>query len=85
MSDLLTGSTSDVDPEYMVQIEVGGAAAATRVEFDMPAAVLTIPSVSTEQVVSTTINFTAQGYTGAAFDIGVANELEVRYFTTNAA
>lgn len=85
MADLLASSDTDVDPQYLVSIEVGGAAAATRVEFNMPAAVLTIPSVSTEQVVSTTINFTAQGYSGAAFEIGAANELEVRYYTTNAA
>jgi len=84
MADLLTSSNTDVDPEYLVSIEVGGAGAATRVEFNMPAAVLTIPSISTEQVVSATINFTAQGYAGSAFEIGAANELEVRYFTTNA-
>lgn len=85
MSALLTSSTTDVDPEYLVQIEVGGAGSATRVEFDMPGSVLTIPSISTEQVVSCTINFTAQGVTAAAFDIGAANELEVRYITTNVA
>ncbi len=82
---MLTGSASDVDPAFLVQIDVGGSGNATRVEFEMPAVVLTIPSVATEQVVSTTINFTAQGSTTAAFDIGAANELEVRYFTTNAA
>jgi hypothetical protein len=85
LADLLAGSTTDVDPAFFVQFEVGGATNATRVEFEMPAAVLTIPTVSTEQVVSTTINFTAQGSTAGAFDIGEANELEVRYFTTNAA
>jgi hypothetical protein len=84
LADMLAGSTTDVDPAFAVQIEVGGAANATRVEFEMPAAVLTIPTVSTEQVVSTTINFTAQGSATGAFDIGVANELEVRYFTTNS-
>jgi hypothetical protein len=84
LADLLAGSTTDVEPAFSVQFEVGGAANATRVEFEMPAAVLTIPTVSTEQVVSTTINFTAQGSATGAFDIGVANELEVRYFTTNA-
>ena len=83
LSDLLAGSTTDVDPEFEIQFEVGGASNATRVEFEMPAAVLTIPTVSTEQVVSTTINFTAQGSASSAFDIGAANELEVRYFTTN--
>lgn len=85
LSDMLAGSTADVDPAFSVQIEVGGAANATRVEFEMPAAVLTIPTVATEQVISTTINFTAQGSASNAFDIGAANELEVRYFTTNAA
>jgi len=85
LADMLAGSTTDVDPAFYMQIEVGGSANATRVEFEMPATVLTIPTVSTEQVVSTTINFTAQGSASSAFDIGVANELEVRYYTTNVA
>ena len=85
LSDMLAGSTTDVDPVFAIEIQVGGSTNATRVEFEMPAAVLTIPSVSTEQVISTTINFTAQGSASSAFDIGAANELEVRYFTTNAA
>jgi hypothetical protein len=83
LADMLASSTTDVDPAFSVQVEVGGAANATRVEFEMPAAVLTIPTVATEQVISTTINFTAQGSSASAFDIGAANELEVRYFTTN--
>ena len=45
----------------------------------MPGAVLTIPTVSTEQVISTTINFTAQGTTGTDFDLDVSNEIEIRY------
>jgi hypothetical protein len=85
LADLLAGSTTDVDPAFYMQVEVGGAANATRVEFEMPASVLTIPTVATEQVVSTTVNFTAQGSASSAFDIGVANELEVRYYTTNVA
>jgi hypothetical protein len=85
IADMLAGSSTDVDPEFALQIEIGGATSATRVELEMPAAVLTIPSVSTEQVVSTTINFTAQGSAGSAFDVAAANELEVRYYTTNAA
>lgn len=83
LADMLAGSTTDVDPAFSVEIQVGGAANATRVEFEMPAAVLTIPTVATEQVISTTINFTAQGSASSAFEIGSANELEVRYFTTN--
>lgn len=84
LSDMLASSTADVDPAFYIQIEMGGSSNATRVELEMPAAVLTIPSVSTEQVISTTINFTAQGSASSAFDIGQANELEVRYYTTNA-
>lgn len=84
LADMLAGSTTDVDPAFYIQLEMGGASNATRVEFEMPATVLTIPSVSTEQVISTTINFTAQGSATGAFDIGAANELEVRYYTTNA-
>lgn len=83
LADMLAGSTTEVNPAFEINIKVGGGTNATRVEFELPAAVLTIPSVATEQVVSTTINFTAQGSTGNAFDIGVANELTVRYLTTN--
>ena len=85
LADMLDGSTTDVDPAFAIQIDVGGSANATRVAFEMPAVVLTIPTVATEQVISTTINFTAQGSATSAFDIGAANELEVRYYTTNAA
>lgn len=85
LADMLTNSTSDVDPKFFAQIEMGGASNATRVELLMPATVLTIPSVTTEQVVSTTINFTAQSATAGAFDIGAANELTIKYFTANLA
>lgn len=85
LSTMLAGASTDVDPKYRIQIEVGGAASPTRVEFEMPAAVLSIPTINTEQVVSATINFTAQGFTGGNMDISAANELSVRYYTTNAA
>lgn len=85
LSDMLDGSTYEVDPAYSIQIDIGGSTSATRVALIMPATVLTIPTVSTEQVVSTTINFTAQANTAGEFDVGAANELEVRYYTTNAA
>lgn len=84
MAELLAGSTTNVDPAYNVKISIGGGhASATRVDILMPACVLTIPTVNAEQVVSTTINFTSQGYTGAAFDIAEDNELTIKYYTTN--
>ncbi len=85
MSAILTSSVSDVDPDYSIKIAVGGSQSATHVDFNMPAVVLSVPSVATEQVISTTLEFTAQGYTGSAFDIQAPNELTVEYYTTNAA
>ena len=53
----------------------------------MPAVVLSIPSVNTEQVVSTAITFTAQGSATASgttsFDIGQANEVNIKYYAAN--
>lgn len=85
MSQLLSTSSTDVDPAYYLKVAVGGSANLTHVDFTMPAVVLSIPAVNAEQVVSTTINFTAQGFTGSDFDIGQSNELTVEYITTNAA
>lgn len=84
MSALLTASSTDVDPEYYLKVSIGGAGA-DRVEVEMPAVVLSIPAVNTEQVVSTTINFTAQGSANSALDIAAANEINITYYTTNAA
>jgi hypothetical protein len=52
----------------------------------MNSAMLTIPTVNVEQVVSTQINFTAQGHTAeyasnADYDITNTNELTVRYYS----
>jgi hypothetical protein len=81
---LLTASITDVNPAYNLKLSVGGTSAATtRVDLLMPAVVLQIPTIATEQVISTTIGFTAQGYTGTSFDIGTDNELEVRYYVAD--
>jgi hypothetical protein len=80
MADMLAGSTTDVDPQFAVELNIGGNNP-IRVAIDLPAVVLTIPSVNTEQVVSTTINFTAQGSNNSnAFDIAEANEVEIKYY-----
>jgi hypothetical protein len=80
MSSMLAGSATAVNPPFYMKISIGGTGT-TKVDFEMPAVVLTIPTVNAEQVVSTTINFTAQGSTSSAFDIGAANELTVTYTT----
>jgi hypothetical protein len=61
---------------------MGGGANATRVDLKLPAAMLQIPTVNTEQVISTTLTFTGQGFAGSAFDIDQANEVTVNYYAT---
>lgn len=81
---LLTASKTDVNPAYNLKMSIGGSATATtRVDLIMPAAVLQIPTIATEQVISTTIGFTAQGSSGSSFDIGSNNELEIRYYVAD--
>lgn len=83
LNDLLLASKSDVNPAYNLKISVGGApTATTRLDLMMPACVLTIPTIATEQVISTVINFTAQGYTtgSTSFSIETDNEIEIKYF-----
>lgn len=80
LEDLLASSSTDVEPSFAIEFDMGGTSG-TYVKFYVPAAVLQIPTVNTEQVISTTINFTAQGYntTTNTFDIEKDNELKVTY------
>jgi len=80
LADLLANSVSDVSPEYRITINIGGAGA-VRAQLAMPAAVLSIPSITTEQVVSTEITFSAHGSDGTAIDLEQTNEIEVKYFS----
>lgn len=82
LSQMLTDSATEVDPEFQVELKIGGTGA-TRVELLMPACVLTIPTINTEQVISTAINFTAQGSASSAFAIDTANEITVKYYSAN--
>ena len=78
---LLTGSETTTEPKYNMTVHLGGNSGATlRVDLVMMGSVLQIPTINSEQVISTTINFTAQGYTGSAYDVEATNELVVRYY-----
>lgn len=79
MSALLASKETEVAPAYNINVKVGGTSG-NYVEFDIPAGVLQIPTIATEQVVSTTINFTAAGSTAGSFDIAKANELNIKYY-----
>ena len=79
LTALLTNSASEVDPRADIQIDIGGSTATTRVTIDVDTAMLQIPSVNTEQVISAQINFTGQGASGGVFDITQNNEMAVTY------
>jgi hypothetical protein len=86
LSELLASAATEINPSYAINIQMGGGTNGTRVDLKMPAAMLQIPTVNTEQVISTTLTFTGQGSTGTggsgAFDIDQANEITVNYFAT---
>ena len=80
----MLGDTSNVNPKFDVQIAIGGSSNTLKVALAMPTSMLTIPTVDVQQVVSTAINFTAQGSTNGTasgtYDIGASNELTVKYY-----
>lgn len=79
LDTLLQGSSSAVDTKYTLTVKIGGSTG-THVDIKLPAAMISIPTVQTEQIVSTTINFTGQSYSGSDFDIEEANEVSVTYY-----
>jgi hypothetical protein len=84
LKDILTLNASET--KFYTQIEIGGLANLTKVEVLMPGCLLQVPTVETADVISTTINFTAQGHSNIAgataiYDIAAANDLRIRYFS----
>jgi len=86
---MLKSAATVTEPMFELEIAIGGSSNSTRVELSMGSATITVPSINTEQVVSTSINFTAVPSVTAsstrAFDLGNTNDLAVRYYsaTTN--
>ena len=85
LADMLNAAQVTVEPMFALAISIGGGANAVKVVLDMPSAVLTIPTVDVQQVISTAINFTAQGSTGtgnsAVYDLTQTNDLTVKYYS----
>lgn len=79
MADLLAATSTAADNAYQLQLSIGGSTG-TRVAIAIPAAMLSIPTIATEQVISTTVNFTGQSYTGTSYDIEEANETSITYY-----
>jgi hypothetical protein len=79
----------DTENYYALNMYLGGNTTGTpRVHFNFPVTQISIPSVDVQDVLSTTINFFAKGYTSITeSDLTAANEMAVTYYHngTNAA
>lgn len=82
LSDLLAASSTSTDNKFAVAVSLGGGTNGTKVVLDMPTAMLTIPTVTSEQVISTSITVNPQGATAGAYDVEATNELSVKYYAT---
>lgn len=88
LSDLLASNSSET--KFAMGLQIGGSTSPIRVDIDMPGIMLQIPSIETADVVSTTINFTAGGFTSDTslaadvlndgYDLEATNDLTVRYY-----
>ena len=79
LSDLLTMSTTDDENQFNVAIDLGGASNSNRVTLVMPFTMLSIPAISSEQVISTTVTLMPQAGSTSAYDITNTNELTIEY------
>jgi hypothetical protein len=80
LSDLLAMSTVDDENQFNCQIDLGGNVAGTnRVSLIMPFTMLGIPAISTEQVISSTINLMPQAGSTTAYNLANTNELSIEY------
>ena len=84
LNDLLAAASTTIEPMFALKLNIGGSVN-NRVELDMPGAMLTIPTVDVQQVVSTTINFMGQAMTpstttGSTYALDKLNDVIVRYY-----
>ena len=87
LSTMLTNAATSAETKYSLNIAIGGSANAIRVETFIFGAMLQIPTIDAQAVMSTTINFTAQGTdflggSSAGFDLENTNDLRIRYFSS---
>jgi hypothetical protein len=64
---------------FVVTISIGGITA-PYVKLELPTCSVQIPSIDVQQVVSTSINFTAQGSSGSSYDLAAVNEMTLSYY-----
>jgi hypothetical protein len=85
LSAILADSATAADNKYSMILSMGGVSNATHVEFAFNGAMLQVPTIDVQDVISTTINFTGQSSTGAyptgVYDITAANEIAIKYLS----
>jgi hypothetical protein len=83
LKDMLAASSSSTANKFAATILVGGNND-TRFEISMPTAQLTIPAITSEQIIATSITMTAQGSdtgsAGGAYDLEAKNEVTLKYY-----
>jgi len=83
LKDMLNASQSSTANKFAAVINVGGNND-TKFVIEMPTTQLTIPAISSEQIIATSITMTAQGSdtgaAGGAYDLEAKNEVTLKYF-----
>lgn len=88
LASILSNVATAAETKYRMEIDIGGGSSGTRVEVEMDGCSISVPTVETQQIVSTTINFNAQGTlsdqsaANASYDLTNTNPISVRYFST---
>lgn len=80
LANILAAATTNVDNKFNITLSLGGQAATTRVDLAMPTAMLTIPTITSEQVISTAITINPQADNSGTYDVAGTNELTVKYY-----
>lgn len=80
LNDLLASSATDDENQFACTVELGGSTNLNKVVLDMPFTMVGIPTISSEQVISTTINLMPQAGSTSAYNIENTNELTVKYY-----
>lgn len=86
ISNFATQMVKDDENMFNLELGLGGSTAAgieNKVVFKCPRTMLQVPSISTDQVVSTTINFMPQSYssTTSTYSLDSANEVNITYYS----
>ncbi len=87
LSTILANVATAAETKYRMELDIGGGNNPTRVEIEMDGCSISVPTIETAQIVSTTINFNAQGTladqsaANAAYDLTNTNPVQIRYFS----